>query len=69
MPRRNVATTRPGSSIPAYGVFRDSEATSGRNSPLRGRKMSGQVIATFYAGHPTVLDARLNEPAVIGANQ
>jgi dihydroorotase len=37
-------------------------ATSGRNSPLRGRKMSGQVIATFYAGHPTVLDGTLNEP-------
>jgi dihydroorotase len=44
-------------------------ATSGRNSPLRGRKMSGQVIATFYAGHPTVLDSRLTEPAPIGANQ
>jgi dihydroorotase len=38
-------------------------ATSGRNSPLRGRKMSGQVRHTFYAGRPTVLDARLNEPA------
>ena len=37
-------------------------ATSGRNSPLRGRKMSGQVIATFYRGHPTVLDGALNEP-------
>jgi dihydroorotase len=37
-------------------------ATSGRNSPLRGRKMSGQVKATFYAGHPTVLDSSLNEP-------
>jgi len=37
-------------------------ATSGRNSPLRGRKMSGQVVATFYAGHPTVLDSSLNEP-------
>jgi dihydroorotase len=37
-------------------------ATSGQNSPLRGRKMSGQVVATFYAGHPTVLDGALNEP-------
>jgi dihydroorotase len=37
-------------------------ATSGRNSPLRGRKMSGQVVATFYRGHPTVLDGTLNEP-------
>jgi dihydroorotase len=37
-------------------------ATQGRNSPLRGRKMSGQVIATFYRGHPTVLNGGLNEP-------
>ncbi len=28
VPRRNVATTRPGSSIPAYGVLRDSELSS-----------------------------------------
>jgi dihydroorotase len=37
-------------------------ATSGHNSPLRGRKMSGQVVATFYRGRPTVLEARLVEP-------
>jgi dihydroorotase len=40
-------------------------ATSGRNSPLRGRKMTGQVIATFYAGRATVLDGKLNEPAEV----
>ena len=40
-------------------------ATAGRNSPLRGRKLTGQVVATFYAGRPTVLDGRLNEPALI----
>ena len=37
-------------------------ATSGRNSPLRGRKLTGQVIATFYAGRPTVLEGTLNAP-------
>jgi dihydroorotase len=40
-------------------------ATSGRNSPLRGRKLSGRLVATFYAGRPTVLDARLNEPVEV----
>jgi hypothetical protein len=35
-------------------------ATSGRNSPLRGRKMSGQVVAN--RGQPTVLNGSLNEP-------
>ncbi len=38
-------------------------ATSGRNSPLRGRKLSGRVVATFYGGRATVLDAELTEPA------
>jgi dihydroorotase len=38
-------------------------ATASSNTPLRGRTMSGRVVATFYGGHPTVLDARLNTPA------
>ena len=40
-------------------------ATLGRNSPLRGRKLSGRLVATFYGGRATVLDGRLNEPAEI----
>jgi dihydroorotase len=43
-------------------------ATAGRNSPLRGRKLAGRVMATFYRGRATVLDGHLNEPAVIGAD-
>ena len=42
-------------------------ATSGRNSPLRGRKLVGQVVHTFYAGQPTVLDTRLNEPVEVSS--
>ncbi|WP_088317240.1 dihydroorotase [Kineosporia sp. R_H_3] len=37
-------------------------ATMGRNSPFRGRELPGQVVATFYAGHPTVLDGKLAAP-------
>jgi dihydroorotase len=44
-------------------------ATSSRNSPLRGRKMTGRVVATFYGGHPTVLDGRLNEPVAAGVER
>ncbi len=31
-------------------------ATKGRNSPFAGRELPGRVVATFCAGHPTVLD-------------
>jgi dihydroorotase len=44
-----------------------SMATAGRNSPLRGRTLTGRVVATFYSGRPTVLEGRLHEPATIGA--
>jgi dihydroorotase len=44
-------------------------ATQGRNSPLRGRKMTGRVVHTFYAGRPTVLDGTLHEPVTIGAGE
>ncbi|MBG6225595.1 dihydroorotase [Arthrobacter sp. CAN_A2] len=37
-------------------------ATKGRNSPFRGLELPGSVRATFYAGHPTVLDGRLASP-------
>ena len=35
-------------------------ASGGRNTPWRGRQLPGRVVATFFAGHPTVLDG---EPA------
>ncbi|OMH37234.1 dihydroorotase [Tersicoccus sp. Bi-70] len=35
-------------------------ATKGRNNPFAGRELPGRVIATFLAGHPTVLDGELN---------
>jgi dihydroorotase len=38
-------------------------ATTGLNSPYRGRELPGRVVATFFGGHPTVLDAALAEPA------
>jgi dihydroorotase len=34
-------------------------ASTGRNSPYRGRTLPGRVVATFYGGRPTVLDGRL----------
>ncbi|MCC9145530.1 MULTISPECIES: dihydroorotase [unclassified Arthrobacter] len=37
-------------------------ATKGRNSPFAGLELPGGVEAVFYAGHPTVLDGRLNSP-------
>jgi dihydroorotase len=37
-------------------------ATMGRNSPFKGKELPGRVIATFFKGHPTVLDGQLNTP-------
>ncbi|GAB3273001.1 dihydroorotase [Arthrobacter pigmenti] len=37
-------------------------ATKGRNSPFAGRQLPGDVMATFFRGHPTVLDGQLNTP-------
>ncbi|MDQ1288758.1 MAG: dihydroorotase [Actinomycetota bacterium] len=34
-------------------------ATTGRNTPYRGRELPGAVVATFYRGHPTVCDGAL----------
>ncbi|GAA1050456.1 dihydroorotase [Arthrobacter russicus] len=42
-------------------------ATKGRNSPFAGLELPGAVVATFFAGHPTVLDGKLNSPAGAGA--
>jgi dihydroorotase len=50
-------------------------ATMGRNSPFAGKELPGAVVATFFKGHPTVLDGKLNtpyryaaEPAGAGSN-
>ena len=37
-------------------------ATAGRNSPFRGLELPGRVVATFFAGHPTVLDGSPASP-------
>ncbi|WP_026544003.1 dihydroorotase [Arthrobacter sp. 35/47] len=37
-------------------------ATKGRNSPFAGLELPGAVVATFFAGHPTVLEGRLDSP-------
>jgi dihydroorotase len=37
-------------------------ATAGRNSPFRGLALPGRVVATFYAGVPTVLAGELVGP-------
>jgi len=52
-------------------------ASAGRNTPFRGRSLSGRVVATFYRGLATVLDGELaaegaeagrrREPVGVGA--
>ncbi|CAM3062723.1 Dihydroorotase [Arthrobacter ulcerisalmonis] len=37
-------------------------ATMGRNSPFKGLELPGKVVATFFHGHPTVLNGELNTP-------
>jgi dihydroorotase len=43
-------------------------ATMGRNSPFAGRELPGKVVATFFKGHPTVLNGELNTPYRHGAD-
>lgn len=43
-------------------------ATKGRNSPFAGLELPGRVQATFFHGHPTVLDGALNTPYRHGTN-
>ncbi|MFW0155023.1 dihydroorotase [Rothia sp. P6271] len=40
------------------------QATRGKNNPYRGLELPGAVRATFFAGHPTVLDGALATPRV-----
>lgn len=42
-------------------------ATKGRNSPFAGLELPGKVVATFFNGHPTVLEGKLNTPYSYGA--
>ena len=42
-------------------------ATKGRNSPFAGMELPGAVRATFFHGHPTVLDGELNSPRRVDA--
>ncbi|SEE14505.1 dihydroorotase [Arthrobacter alpinus] len=44
-------------------------ATKGRNSPFASMELPGKVVATFFHGHPTVLDGALNTPYRPGAAQ
>ncbi|WP_028278649.1 dihydroorotase [Arthrobacter sp. H5] len=45
-----------------WTVAPDKMATKGRNSPFAGLELPGAVQATFFRGHPTVLDGMLNTP-------
>ena len=44
-------------------------ATMGRNSPLRGRELTGRVVATFYGGRPSVLDGQLQDAAPLAGQE
>ena len=46
----------------SYTVVPEEHASKGRNSPYRGREVSGKVMYTFYMGHPVVADAALATP-------
>lgn len=43
----------------AWKVDRDLVASRSRNTPYHGMEFPGSVVATFYKGVPTVLDAKL----------
>ncbi|MHA7277491.1 dihydroorotase [Arthrobacter sp. Hz1] len=47
----------------------DKMATMGRNSPFAGIELPGAVHATFFRGHPTVLNGRLNTPHPTAAEE
>lgn len=38
------------------------QATKGKNNPYRGLEVPGAIVATFFQGHPTVLEGKLNTP-------
>ncbi|MGO4385288.1 dihydroorotase [Specibacter sp. RAF43] len=55
----NIVLVDPGA---RWQVNPAAMATKGRNSPFAGMELPGKVTATFFRGHPTVLDGRLNTP-------
>jgi dihydroorotase len=46
-------------------VTSSDTASLSRNNPYRGRSLPGRVVATFFAGRPTVLDGRLQESGAL----
>ncbi len=48
----------------AWTVDPAAQQTSGRNTPFRGHRLPGRVVATFLRGRPTVLDGH---PLPLGA--
>lgn len=40
----------------------EAQATKGKNNPYRSMTVPGSIQATFFAGHPTVLDGKLASP-------
>ncbi|WP_154605447.1 dihydroorotase [Arthrobacter sp. AQ5-05] len=55
----NIVLVDPGA---RWNVDPYAMATKGRNSPFAGMELPGKVVATFFRGHPTVLDGVLNTP-------
>jgi dihydroorotase len=47
-----------------FDVTPSDTASLSRNNPYRGRSLPGRVVATFFAGRPTVLDGQLQASEV-----
>ncbi len=52
-----------------WNVDPSAMATKGRNSPFANMELPGKVVATFFHGHPTVLNGALNTPYRAAAAQ
>ena len=55
----NITLWNPAGETP---VNPETHVSKGRNSPYKGMSLPGSVSATFYRGHPVVLDGELNSP-------
>ncbi|PZP26520.1 MAG: dihydroorotase [Kocuria rhizophila] len=55
----NITLWNPAGETP---VNPETHVSKGRNSPYKGMPLPGSVTATFYRGHPVVLDGQLNTP-------
>ncbi|MBD2765444.1 dihydroorotase [Kocuria sp. cx-455] len=55
----NITLWDPAGETP---VNPQTHVSKGRNSPYRGMPLPGRVSATFYRGHPVVLDGQLTTP-------